>query len=50
MEAALTRDFSAGALAGVTTSPDDLNGDIHASAIYRAQLVDVMARRAVAGA
>jgi len=50
MEAALARDFSAVSLAGITTSPDGMNSDIHAGATYRAHLVDVMARRAVAGA
>jgi carbon-monoxide dehydrogenase medium subunit len=50
MEAALTGDFSAGSLAGIETSADDMNSDIHAGAAYRAHLVGVMARRAVAGA
>ncbi|MEI8145924.1 MAG: xanthine dehydrogenase family protein subunit M [Alphaproteobacteria bacterium] len=49
-EEALSKRFSPKALDGVATSPKDLNGDIHASADYRAHLVGVMARRAVAAA
>ena len=47
MEAALERDFSPGALAGVEVSADDLLSDDAASAAFRAHLVGVMARRAV---
>ena len=36
------------ALEGITVSPDELNGDSEASAEYRAHLIGVMARRAVA--
>jgi aerobic carbon-monoxide dehydrogenase medium subunit len=49
MESALAGNFAAGALDGVTVKPDGLNSDIHASAAYRAHLVKVMAKRAVAG-
>jgi len=47
-EEALERDFSPGALEGIPVSAANLNDDMHASAEYRAQLVGVMARRAVA--
>lgn len=49
-EAALAGDFSAASLAGIATSADDLIGDIHGSAAYRAHLVGVMAKRAVVAA
>ena len=48
IEAALAGDFSAAALEGLTISADDLNEDLHASSEYRAHLVMVMAKRAVA--
>ncbi len=48
MEAALKASFSLDALSGVHIPPDSLNSDIHAAADYRAHLIDVMARRAVA--
>ena len=47
-EAALDKNWSADALNGITTPADGLNSDIHASAEYRAHLIGVMARRAVA--
>ena len=50
MEAALASDFSAGALDGVTVSADGMLSDIHGDAAYRANLVKVMAKRAVAAA
>ncbi len=49
MEQALAANFSAQALDGVAVPADDLNADIHAGADYRAHLVSVMAKRAVAG-
>ena len=49
MEAALARSFAPEAIKDITIPQDGLNSDIHASAEYRAHLVGVMARRAVAG-
>ena len=49
MEGALRSDFSADAVAGIKVSPDGLNSDIHGSAEYRAHLVTVLSKRAVAG-
>jgi len=50
IEAALVKDFSATALDGLTIDAGELNGDLHASPEYRAHLVIVMAKRAVAAA
>ncbi len=48
LEQALGADFSAAALAGFRQPPEGLNADLHASAAYRAQLVAVAAKRALA--
>jgi carbon-monoxide dehydrogenase medium subunit len=48
MEAALTKEWSVKSLDGVTTPADGLNSDIHAGADYRAHLIGVLAKRAVA--
>jgi len=50
MEQALASNFSAGALDGITVDDSDLMSDIHASSAYRANLVKVMAKRAVTAA
>ena len=50
MEQALSGNFSADAISSLSVSADGLNSDIHASADYRAHLVGVMAKRAVAAA
>ncbi|MBV8536848.1 MAG: xanthine dehydrogenase family protein subunit M [Alphaproteobacteria bacterium] len=50
MEAALGKNWSADAVAGIKQKADGLNSDIHASSEYRAHLVTVMAKRAVAAA
>ena len=50
IEAALKTNWSAGALDGVNISADGLLADIHGSASYRANLIKVMAQRAVAEA
>jgi carbon-monoxide dehydrogenase medium subunit len=48
MEAALAGSFTPDAIKDIAIKDDGLNSDIHASAEYRAHLVNVMARRAVA--
>jgi carbon-monoxide dehydrogenase medium subunit len=48
MEAALGKRFAAEALDGIAVSEDELTTDGFASAAYRAHLIGVMARRAVA--
>ena len=50
MEAALNGNWSADAIDGGGISAGDLLSDIHASAEYRAHLITVMAKRAVAAA
>jgi carbon-monoxide dehydrogenase medium subunit len=47
LEAALSKDFSAKAVESVAIDASELNGDIHASADYRAALITVQTQRAV---
>jgi carbon-monoxide dehydrogenase medium subunit len=49
-EAALNKDFSEAALEKLELPADGCNADLHGSAQYRAAMVGVMARRAVAAA
>lgn len=49
-EAALSSNFSADALDGLSVPGDGMIGDLHGSGDYRAHLVAVMTRRAVAAA
>jgi carbon-monoxide dehydrogenase medium subunit len=50
LEAALAKDWSTKAIEGLALPADGLNTDLHAGAAYRAHLVGVLARRAVAQA
>ena len=50
MEKALQGNWSADAVASIAQSADGMNSDIHGSAEYRAHLVGVMAKRAMAAA
>jgi len=50
MEDALSKNWSAQAIKGITVDAGPLISDLHASAEYRAHLVMVMAQRAVAAA
>ncbi|MBI1239392.1 MAG: carbon monoxide dehydrogenase [Alphaproteobacteria bacterium] len=50
MEAALAKSFTPDAVASIKVPAGDLNSDLHGSAEYRAHLVTVMAKRAVAAA
>src|SRR5215510_12016934 len=49
-EEALKKRFAAKSLEGMSVPADGLNSDIHASAEYRAHLIGVLARRALADA
>jgi aerobic carbon-monoxide dehydrogenase medium subunit len=50
MEEALAKNWSPDALKSIAVSAGEMASDLHASAEYRAHLVNVMARRAVAAA
>ncbi|WHZ12298.1 MAG: Aerobic carbon monoxide dehydrogenase (quinone), medium chain [Burkholderiaceae bacterium] len=50
LEAALSKSFTPEAAAAVKIDAADLNSDIHGSAAYRANLIGVLAQRAVARA
>jgi aerobic carbon-monoxide dehydrogenase medium subunit len=50
METALQRLFEPGAVTQIRIAAADLNSDMHADAAYRAHLVTVMAKKAVAAA
>ena len=50
LEEALTRNFTPAACDGVKIAATGLNSDLHASAEYRAHLIPVLAKRAVAQA
>jgi aerobic carbon-monoxide dehydrogenase medium subunit len=49
-EAALAASFAPGAIDALSVDPGGLNGDMHASAEYRAHLIKVMGKRAVEAA
>ncbi|RBP11409.1 carbon-monoxide dehydrogenase medium subunit [Roseiarcus fermentans] len=49
-ETALSANFSPSALDGLSVPADGLNSDLHADADYRAHLIGVLAKRAVAAA
>ena len=50
IEEALARDFTPEAAQAAAVSADEVNGDMHGSAEYRAAMISVMAGRAVAAA
>jgi carbon-monoxide dehydrogenase medium subunit len=47
LEAALDKRFTAESAASVKIDPTELNSDLHASALYRANLISVLTQRAV---
>ncbi|MGL5010258.1 MAG: FAD binding domain-containing protein [Paracoccaceae bacterium] len=49
-EAALSGSFAASAVEGLVVSPKDMISDLHGTAAYRANLVKVLTKRAVAAA
>ena len=49
-EEALSKDFSPSAIEGLSVSPEGMMGDLHGTPDYRANLVKVMTKRAVAAA
>ncbi len=49
-EAALSEDFSADAISGLSVSPEGMIGDLHGTPEYRAHLVKVLTGRAVSAA
>jgi carbon-monoxide dehydrogenase medium subunit len=49
-EAALSSNFSTDALAGLSCPADGMIADLHGTSAYRAHLVGVMTKRAVAAA
>jgi carbon-monoxide dehydrogenase medium subunit len=50
MEAALSANFTPAAIEGITVDTDELMSDVHTTSTYRAHLVSVLAKRAVATA
>ena len=47
LEDALNKSFTAAAAAGVKIDASELNTDLHATAAYRANLINVLTQRAV---
>ena len=47
LEAALSKSFTPEAVEGVAIDASELNGDLHASAAFRAQLIKVQTQKAV---